>query len=40
MPATTPEIFLSYAWGETREDIVNKLYDSLTAKGYTVSATR
>ncbi len=36
MPATTPEIFISYGWGETREDIVNKLYDSLTAKGYTV----
>lgn len=33
---TTPEIFISYAWGETREDIVNKLYDSLTSKGYNV----
>ena len=31
-----PEIFISYAWGGAREDIVNKLYDTLIAKGYNV----
>ena len=36
------EIFISYAWGdknekgESREEIVNELYDSLTSKGFTV----
>ena len=36
MPATTPEIFISYGWGAPQEDIVNKLYTSLTAKSYNV----
>ncbi|MBK6930118.1 MAG: toll/interleukin-1 receptor domain-containing protein [Saprospirales bacterium] len=35
MPST-PEIFISYAWGESREDIVEKLYNILLAKGYAV----
>jgi internalin A len=39
---TKPEIFFSYAWdnkneqGESREAIVNQLYDALVAEGYTV----
>ncbi len=42
MKISNSEIFISYAWGdknekgESREDIVNELYDSLTSKGFTV----
>lgn len=42
MKISDSEIFISYAWGdknekgESREDIVDELYDSLTSKGFTV----
>ncbi len=42
MRISDSEIFISYAWGdknekgESREEIVNELYDSLTSKGFTV----
>jgi hypothetical protein len=31
-----PQIFISYAWGETREKIVNEIYNIMIAKGYNV----
>jgi hypothetical protein len=31
-----PEIFISYAWGEIRENIVNEIYNSMIDKGYNV----
>lgn len=36
MEIERPEIFISYAWGEEREEIVDKLYNSLLAKGYNI----
>ncbi|MBK7407381.1 MAG: toll/interleukin-1 receptor domain-containing protein [Saprospirales bacterium] len=36
MEIQKPEIFISYAWGIEREDIVNSLYDIFLQKGYNI----